>query len=173
MPRSLAISYAVVATLLAGVCALLVAVVHQPPPLLPVDADSLLRPVVVLVATTFVVLVLTAVVRNVAVIRGTASLRYYQSYAADGPEEWIERPARTYMNLLELPVLFYAAVALMVATHRFDHVQVSLAWVFVATRIVHAAVYVALNRVPYRFAAFVSGVITLGVLWVRFGEQVW
>jgi hypothetical protein len=68
------------------------------------------------------------VYRNVAFIRGAASIRYFRTYTAEAPAEWVERPARAYMNLLELPVLFYVVCLLMLATGRFDATQVSLAW---------------------------------------------
>jgi hypothetical protein len=111
------------------------------------------------------------VYRNVALIRGSASKRYFRTFTADQPAEWVERPARTYMNLLELPVLFYVVCLLMLTTGRFDSVQVSLAWVFVITRYVHAFIYIGFNYVPLRFAAFLTGVFTLAVIWTRFAEQ--
>ena len=46
-----------------------------------------------------------------------------------------------------------------------------LAWVFVATRGVHALIHIATNYVPLRFAAFAAGSVTLGILWVRFAAQ--
>ncbi|HLK36799.1 MAG TPA: MAPEG family protein [Polyangiaceae bacterium] len=132
------------------------------------DPKALVQPIVALAALTGLVLIGTAVARNAAVLVGKVSMRYYRTYAAGAPPEWIERPARTYMNLLELPVLFYVVCILMIATGRVDTAQVELAWLFVATRVVHAAIYLAVNHVPSRFASFVTGAITLTVLWTRF-----
>ena len=111
------------------------------------------------------------VYRNVAFIRGAASERYFRTFIDDQPAEWVERPTRTYMNLLELPVLFYVVCLLMLATGKFDSLQVSLAWLFVATRYVHAFIYIGFNYVPLRFAAFLTGVITLAAIWTRFAAQ--
>jgi hypothetical protein len=94
--------------------------------------------------------------RNVAIVRGAASLRYFQTLAADKPDERVERPARAYMNLLELPVLFYAVCLFMLATGKFDSIQVSLAWVFVMARYAHAFIHIGFNYVPLRFAAFLA-----------------
>ena len=91
-----------------------------------------------------------------------------KSYA---PAEWVERPTRAYMNLLELPVLFYVACLFMLTTGKFDSVQVSLAWLFVVTRYAHALIYIGFNHVPLRFTAFATGVLTLAVLWTRFAVQ--
>ncbi len=111
------------------------------------------------------------VYRNFALIRGAASRRYFQTFTTNMPAEWVERPARTYMNLLELPVLFYVVCLLMLTTGGFDTVQVTLAWIFVITRYVHAFIYIGFNYVPLRFTAFLTGVITLAVIWTRFAEQ--
>jgi len=131
-------------------------------------AASLIQPMVALVALTGVVWLLMVVYRNLAVIRGMASERYFQTYTAEAPAEWVERPARAYMNLLEAPVLFYVACLLMLSTGKFDAAQVSLAWLFVLTRYAHAFIHIGFNYVPLRFAAFFGGVVTLGVLWTRF-----
>ena len=134
-------------------------------------AAALIQPVVALVALTGIVALMMVVYRNIAVIRGAASERYFRAFTDDRPAEWIERPARAYMNLLELPVLFYVACLFMLASGRFDAVQVSLAWLFVITRYVHAFIYIGFNHVPLRFAAFLAGAVTLALIWTRFAEQ--
>ena len=60
----------------------------------------------------------------------------------------------------------------MLTTGKFDAVQVSLAWVFVITRYVHAFIYIGFNYVPLRLAAFLAGVFTLVVIWTRFAGQI-
>ena len=162
-------AYLMIAVILAGLAAVLVAVVSaKPTPGAPAD---LVRPVVALAALTAIVALLMGVYRNVAVIRGAVPARYFRSFTADLPPEWVERPARAYMNLLELPILFYVVCLLMLTTGRFDSVQVALAWVFIATRCAHAFIHVVFNYVPLRFAAFVAGAVTLAVIWTRFAEQ--
>ncbi len=164
--------YLVVGVILAAFVAVLVAVVRTTPASAHiVQGAALIQPVVALVVLTAIVGVMMVVYRNVALIRGAATARYFQTFTADQPAEWVERPTRTYMNLLELPVLFYVVCLLMLATGRFDSVQVSLAWLFVITRYVHAFIYIGFNHVPLRFAAFLTGVLTLAVIWTRFAEQ--
>lgn len=104
---------------------------------------TLIQPVVALVGLTALVWCLMVVWRNLAVIRGNVSPRYFRTYASDAPAEWVERPARAYMNLLELPVLLYVACALMLVTGKFDGTQVALAWMFVLTRFVHAIIHLS------------------------------
>ena len=164
--------YLVLGVILAAFVAVLVAVVRTTPAsAYIVQGAALIQPVVALVVLTAIVGVMMVVYRNVALIRGAATARYFQTFTADQPAEWVERPTRTYMNLLELPVLFYVVCLLMLATGRFDSVQVSLAWLFVITRYVHAFIYIGFNHVPLRFTAFLAGVLTLAVIWTRFAEQ--
>jgi hypothetical protein len=170
--KTLGATYLLLGALLAAFVAVLVAVVRMTPASAhAVQSAALLQPVVALVVLTAIVGLMMVVYRNVAVIRGAASQRYFRTFTADTPAEWVERPTRTYMNLLELPVLFYVVCLLMLTTGRFDSVQVSLAWVFVITRYVHAFIYIGFNYVPLRFAAFLTGVFTLAVIWTRFAEQ--
>jgi hypothetical protein len=129
---------------------------------------ELIRPIVALVALTGIVWVLMVVVRNTAVFRGTASIGYYRGYTGNAPPEWIERPARAFMNLLEVPVLFYLVCVLMLVTQRFDSTQVGLAWTFVAIRAAHAAIHIGWNDVRVRFAAYLAGCLVLAGIWMRF-----
>ena len=167
--RTVGATYLLVGAILAAFVAVLVAVVRttSAPAHIAQDA-ALVQPVIALVLLTAIALLMAVLYRNTAIVRGAASERYFKTFTADQPAEWVERPIRTYMNLLELPVLFYLVCLLMLTTGRFDAVQVSLAWVFVVTRYAHAFIYIGFNHVPLRFVAFLCGVLTLAVIWARF-----
>jgi hypothetical protein len=171
--RTIGAKYLVVAVILAAFVWMLFEIVSGTPGASQFGQkpEALIQPVVALVGLTALVWCLMVIWRNLAIIRGNASLRYFRTFTSDVPAEWVERPARTYMNLLELPVLFYVACALMLATGKFDSIQVALAWLFVLTRYVHAFIYIGFNYVPLRFVAFLTGSVTLGVLWIRFAAQ--
>lgn len=164
-------AYLLIGAILAAFVALLAGVVWMTPAHGVQDA-AVIQPLVALVVLTAVVALFMLVYRNLALLRGAASARYFKTFTADQPAEWVERPARTYMNLLELPVLFYVVCLLMLTTRRLDSIQVALAWVFVATRYAHAFIYIGFNYVPLRFVAFLSGVLTLVVIWARFALQI-
>jgi len=164
--------YAQVGALLAAVCVGLFGVTE-------LRSDATLRPELVLgpvfamVALTALVWLAMVVVRNVSVMRGLSDGRYFLAYNPPLPPEWIERPARTFNNLMQVPPLFYLVCTLMLVTRSFDRSQLVCAWAFVALRAVHACVYVGWNYLPYRFAAWIASCITLGVLWFRFASQAW
>lgn len=136
-------------------------------------AQAILGPVFALVALVACVWLLMVVVRNLATFRGLSSPQYYLTYNSDVPPEWIERPARTFNNLMQIPTLFYLVCTLMLITRTLDRAQLAYAWVFVAVRALHAVVYIGWNSLPYRFATWIMGCITLWVLWTRFALQAW
>jgi hypothetical protein len=72
---------------------------------------------------------------------------------------------RNFVNLLELPVLFYLACVILFATAAVDSVAVTLAWLYVVARVIHSLVHDAGNSVPVRFCAFVvSNLFLLGLM---------
>jgi hypothetical protein len=168
MPPSLLRQYGLIAALLAAYLFLLWFVMTTAPVVAEQTPRLLVQPILALFALTAIVWLLMFVFRNVAVARGIASIGYYKAYGDGAPPEWVERPARTFMNLLEVPVLFYVVCILMLQTGAWDGVQVSLAWLFVALRCVHAAIYIGLNFVPLRLVTYLMGCITLAVIWCRF-----
>ncbi len=168
MDPKLARTYAVITAVLTAFFAFLYWLVRGADAV-AVDGRALLPPLFVLVGLTTVVWLAMLVVRNASVALGKATVEYYRTYGGNAPPDWIERPARTFMNLLEVPILFYVACVLMLVTHYCDEGQIRLAWLFVVLRVVHAAIYIGLNHVPSRFASYAAGCVTLWVLWVRLG----
>ena len=76
------------------------------------------------------------------------------------------RASDNFRNLFEAPVLFYAAVLTIHSAQLTGTACLVLAWLFVAVRIVHSSIHCTYNRVMHRFAAFVT---SLGVLWILWG----
>src|ERR1700712_976199 len=96
-------NYAIISGLLALYAAMLTFVSRWTAPL---DKEALLAPMGAMFALTGMVLLLTATARNYATIRKLASVHYYRTYDhASHPPDWIERPARTFNNLLQVPTL--------------------------------------------------------------------
>lgn len=172
MSPSLARSYVVLTTLLSAYFVALWWVVTRGSSA-SVDPAALVRPVIALVALTAVVWILMFVFRNLTVIRGRVSVDYYKAFRGpEAPDDWVERPARTFMNLLETPVLFYVGCVLMLVMHRCDAAQLQLAWIFVGVRALHAIIYIGFNHVPSRLGAYVASCVALAVMWFRFSAQV-
>lgn len=133
-----------------------------------VATKALIAPMLGMFALTAVVWLLMALARNGAILRGIASVSYYADYRSNPPQEWIERPARTFNNLLQVPTLFYVVCVLGIVTGATDAAQVGLAWFYVGARVVHSIVYIGWNYVPARFGCWFASCVVLGVMWWRF-----
>ncbi len=82
------------------------------------------------------------------------------------PEE-AEKRAANQRNQFELPVLFYAVTAFALIVNGADMLMVVLAWVFVISRIAHAAIHIGPNKVRWRAPMFALGALILLVMWVK------
>lgn len=133
-----------------------------------IEPARMIDPVMVLMLLVFAVWVVMLAVRNYAVLNKITSGLYYYSYRDDEPPDWVERPARVFNNLMQLPTVFYALAILMLVTERVDAAQLGLGWVFVSTRVAHAIIYAVWNHLPARFGSYVAGVLALMALFGRF-----
>ena len=75
-------------------------------------------------------------------------------------------PNRNYMNLLELPVLFYMVSLTVVVTRIASPAMLGLAWAYVVLRLVHSLVHLTYNNVLHRLAVFAASNVVLLVLWL-------
>ena len=83
-------TYLMVGVILTAFVAVLVTVVWTTPAsphTVQGAAAALLQPVVALVVLTAIAALMTVVYRNVALIRGKASARYFKTFTADNPAE--------------------------------------------------------------------------------------
>jgi len=77
--------------------------------------------------------------------------------------------ADNFMNLFEMPVLFYVAILLALILLVQDPVLVIFSWLYVALRIVHSIIHTTYNTVMHRFWAYALSCGALLGLWVRLG----
>jgi hypothetical protein len=129
---------------------------------------AILYPVFVQVLLTIAVYVLLLAARARAVktsdrVRGSPDL-------AMGRFAWPEdadKRASNQRNQFELPVLFYAVVAFALIVRGADLLMVILAWAFVVSRLLHAAIHIGPNKLRWRSPAFAVGLIVLAAMWVK------
>jgi hypothetical protein len=75
--------------------------------------------------------------------------------------------ADNYNNLMEQPTLFYA-VALTLALLGADAgLNLGLAWLYVALRVVHSLIQAMVNIVMFRFAVFMAATLVLLAMSIR------
>jgi hypothetical protein len=128
---------------------------------------AILTPVFLQIFLTFAILVSMGSARS-ASLRATRTHMNDKSVAL-GTYDWSEEAAKrasSFRNQFELPVLFYAAVALALILRQADALMTGLAWIFVVTRIAHATIHTGGNRVSQRFIAYLAGAAALALMWL-------
>ena len=80
----------------------------------------------------------------------------------------VRKLSNNYDNQFQLPVLFYAILPLLIMLVKVDWLQVTLAWVFIASRIVHSLIHTGNNEVIRRFQMFLVGFVAIVTMWAWF-----
>lgn len=133
--------------------------------------SEILKPIVVLVAWTLVMLAWMMATRLPAMKRAGIDLRrLVGTTGADGDRalppsaQW---KAHNYNHLLEQPTAFYAVAIVVALSGAGPHAGVELAWCYVGLRIAHSLVQATTNRVAMRFVLFLLSSAVLVALTVR------
>ena len=129
---------------------------------------EILKPVVVLIAWTLVMLVWLVATRLPAMRAAGADLG---SLVGSGPADAeralpreVQWKAHNYNHLHEQPTLFYAVCLVLAATGAGDGLNATIAWAYVGLRIAHSVVQATVNRVSWRFALFALATVCLVAL---------
>ena len=140
---------------------------------MPATAPSIVWPMVAQVALTALVWVCLYVARL-----GEMSARRIDpqsvrtSRHAAGVLENVAA-ADNFRNLFEVPVLFFAACGVLLATGRVGSLALDLAWAFVALRALHSLIHISYNRVLHRFAAYALSTLCVFALWAVIAFDFW
>jgi hypothetical protein len=79
------------------------------------------------------------------------------------------RCSDNFMNLFEVPVMFYVGCVGLYVTQAVDVWALGAAWLYVALRCAHSFVHTRSNHVMTRFKLFMASNAALTVLWVIWG----
>lgn len=127
----------------------------------------ILAPMFALAALTFFVLAAIPFVRFRAAFAGKVIASDFKlGESARVPAE-VSQPNRNYMNLLEVPVLFYVVCLIAYLSRSVDETLLVFAWLYVCLRVVHSAIHITYNNVFHRLVVFAASVLVLLALWVR------
>jgi hypothetical protein len=129
------------------------------------NATSIFVPALALMLWSLLVLVQVPIRRFSAYFaKRVVAEDFKHGERSDVPTD-VALPNRIFMNLVEVPVLFYALVLIAFVTNEVNHVTVSLAWLYVALRFVHSLIYFTYNHVVHRFAVFAtSNLVVLAMI---------
>lgn len=134
------------------------------------NQTALFWPMILQVALIYGVYVLMFLRRKAAVQAGSIRISQFRENQNEPAESLFVR--NNLANQFELPVLFFAVCLALYVTNGANVLTVALAWVFVISRYVHAAIHVTSNRIRYRQPAFTLGFLVLLVLWVWFALHI-
>ena len=70
-------------------------------------------------------------------------------------------------NQFQVPVLFYVLCFMFYVLDAVTVVALSLAWIFVLSRVVHAYIHMGANFVPARFSAFTIGFVVMVLMLIQ------
>jgi|GEM_PF-709014 len=128
----------------------------------------MLYPMFALVAFVFLFIVCQFILRLKSVRSRAVSLSYYrvfQSKDAEIPTQ-ILAGGRHLSNMFETPVLFYVVSVLAIVLQVETLWMITLGWVYVGARIVHAYIHAVYNNIIHRMLIFWLGMIVLLLMWV-------
>jgi hypothetical protein len=74
--------------------------------------------------------------------------------------------AANFTNQFESPVIFFALIMLAMEVKATNYLMTLLAWLYVASRIVHTLVHLGPNKLPVRGAVYGVGILALFGLWL-------
>ena len=80
-------------------------------------------------------------------------------------------PAENFINIFEVPVLFYVLVGFMLIADQVSNFSIFAAFVFVFLRYIHSFIALTYNKVTQRFLVYVLGSLVLWVMWGHFAFQ--
>jgi hypothetical protein len=132
-----------------------------------VEPSQILKPMVALAALTFAVLLRIPFVRVRAVRQGALTADDFKLGESERVAGDVSIPNRNYMNLLELPTLFYAACLALCVLEHVEHADLLIAWLYVGLRTLHSLVHLTYNNVLHRLAMFALSNVVLSILWLR------
>ncbi|MBR9826122.1 MAG: MAPEG family protein [Alphaproteobacteria bacterium] len=132
---------------------------------------ALLMPIFAYIAFCMVVIAMMAVMRFRAVSSGAVRGRKISLGERNWPEA-VQRVSNVAQNQWETPLLFWAGMLLALILQLEAPMLAIWAWVFVAARIVHAAIYISVNHILSRFLSFGVSLVAIAGLWVVMAMEI-
>lgn len=127
----------------------------------------ILLPMLGMIFLTFGIMIWMLKLRYRAVRKDGVNPSYFSLYRGAKVPDYLLKVTQHYENLLEIPILFYAAILVLTALDIADTFYVILSWSFFITRLVHSYIHTTSNKLVHRKNAFIASMLVLIILWVR------
>lgn len=123
---------------------------------------TMLAPVFALIFWTFFVLLQIPIARFRAAFKREVKASDFKLGESASVPAHVCLPNRNYMNLLELPVLFYVLCLVVVVTGISSPAYAIVAWAYVMLRVLHSIIHLGYNNVVHRLSVFaISNLVLL------------
>lgn len=133
------------------------------------NQSAIFWPVLAQFVLVILLYALLSVRRKKAVAAGSIKVSQFRENLTEPAESLFVR--NSLNNQFELPTLFYIACICLFVTSGVTTLAIVLAWIFVASRYIHAAIHVTTNRIRHRQPAFIVGFVILIGLWGVFAAH--
>ncbi|EMK00893.1 MAPEG family protein [Leptospira sp. WS58.C1] len=127
-----------------------------------------LLPVGALALLTFFVLLQIPIRRFYAGFIGKVSPDDFKFGESTNVPQWVSIANRNYMNLLEMPLLFYLICLIQYLTEAIDPLNFQLAWIYVGFRFLHSLIHLTYNNVIHRLTIFAASNFVLFGIWANY-----
>lgn len=122
-------------------------------------------PMAILALWTMHVLLMVPFARFRAARQGQVTAEDFRYGESERVPDAVRLPNRHFMNLLEVPVLFYVAGFMAFLTHNVDGLILGLSWAYVALRVGHSIVHLGHNNVMHRLTLFAISNVVVSLIW--------
>lgn len=129
--------------------------------------SNILLPSLVLVGWTLCVLLLLPYRRLKAAFAKQVTVDDFKFGESVNVPHAVSIPNRNFMNLLEVPMLFYVVSIIAYVTQKVGPVAIALGWSYVVLRVLHSLVHLSYNNVIHRLLVFAVSNLVLATFWVR------
>jgi len=131
------------------------------------DQVKIFFPMIALVGLTFAVLLVIPYARFKAAFQRRVRGDDFKFGESSNVPSDVSLPNRNFMNLLEMPVLFYVACITFYVTKNVDSTALFLAWLYFVLRLCHSVIHLTYNKVFHRFLVFATSNVILALIWVH------
>ncbi|MFT6387936.1 MAG: hypothetical protein ACJAUP_001308 [Cellvibrionaceae bacterium] len=99
-------------------------------------------------------------------------IKYFQVMEGEGISQRVKQSTRCINNMFEVPGLFYVIATLSIVFEETGFLQITLAWVFVVFRCIHAYILLTYNNVVHRMLAYWLAFFSMFFMWVRLAVSI-
>ena len=126
---------------------------------------ALVYPVLAQVFWTFIVFILLGV-RRYEALRSRKTRARDVTLSGDAWPDEEKKVANNLRNQFETPVIFYVLCGVATYVGVTAYGMTILAWIYVASRVVHTAIHVTSNKLSQRALVYSVGLIALFLMWI-------